>query len=189
MVCNVPIQRQGGKNKSQTTKQWEMHLLPSERPSKPLRELIVRLLDGALDPQQDGGLPLVQLAHLVVRVQLVGVLVLVALLDGPDQVHQQLVLALRREARVHVPVLLERPLRGDHVARREVAQPRLEEVLLDAVAHQVVVDGLLRHLLVLIDRLGVVAIEGGDVGYFEPELVREAVVVGRLSVSDWPCNT
>lgn len=151
-----------------------------------LRELILRaLLDVSLDPEQESRLPLVELAHLVVCVQLVGVLLLVALLDGLHEVDQQLVLPLAGEAGVHVDVLFESALGENHVLVREVADARLEEILLDAVAHQIVVNGLLRHLLVVLNGLLVFPIERGDVGYLEPELVCEATgrILVRLSVT------
>jgi hypothetical protein len=49
-----------------------------------------------------------------------------------------------------------------------MADAGLEEVLLDAVPHQVVVDGLLGDLLVVLDGFVVVAFEGGDVCDLEP---------------------
>lgn len=131
-----------------------------------LRKLIFgTLLNLSLNPQQQRRLPLIQLAHLIVRIQLVRELLLVALLNSCHKVHEQLVLSLTCKCGVHVAVLFERALRSDHILGRQVADTRLEEVLLDAVAHQVAVDRLIRHLLVVVDGLLVLAVYGGDVGY------------------------
>lgn len=144
-----------------------------------LRKLILStLLNLALNPQQQRRLPLIQLAHLIIRIQLVRELLLVALLDSPHEIHEQLMLPLACKCRVHVAVLFESALRSDHILGRQVADTRLEEVFLDAVAHQVAVDRLVRHLLVVVDGLLVLAVYGGDVGYLEPELVCEAVYGG-----------
>lgn len=109
--------------------------------SNHLRELVVRaLLNIILDSQQNCRLPLVELAHLVVRVQLVGELLLVTLLYSLDQVSQELVLSLPGKRWVHLAVSLQRSLRGNQILVCEVADACLEEVLLDRVAHQVVVE-------------------------------------------------
>lgn len=89
-------------------------------------------------------------------------------------------LALACKGRVHVAVLFEGALRGNHILGRQVADACLEKVLLDAVAHEIAVDGLVRHLLVVVNGLLVLAVQGGNVGYLEPELVCEATT-GRKS--------
>lgn len=58
-----------------------------------LRKVLLRLLDTALDPQQKGRLPLVQLAELVKLEKLISELLLITCLHGLDQVHEELVLS------------------------------------------------------------------------------------------------
>lgn len=57
------------------------------------REVFTRLLDVVLDPEENGRLPLVQLAQLVVLEELVGESFLVARFDGLDEVDEKLVLS------------------------------------------------------------------------------------------------
>ncbi|KAI6748398.1 hypothetical protein HG530_015678 [Fusarium avenaceum] len=137
----------------------------------PLRKLIVRLLNLVLDTNQNRCLPLVQLANLVKLVQSIGELLLALGLDGLAQVSQKLVLSLSAKRRIHVAVLFEGPLRSYQVAAGKVADASLEEIVLDAVFHKVVVDGLLGHLLVFLDGLVVVALDGSHVGDLEPQFV------------------
>lgn len=57
--------------------------------------------------------------------------------------------------------------------RGEVADASLEEIVLDRPLHQVVVDGRLADTLVLLNRLVVVALDGGQIGDLEEVLVCE----------------
>lgn len=61
------------------------------------RELVIGVLDTVLDPEQDGRLPLIKLAHLVILEQFFGEQFLVPGLDCLDKVNQQLVLPLGGE--------------------------------------------------------------------------------------------
>jgi hypothetical protein len=143
----------------------------------PLRKLIVRLLNLVLDTNQDRCLPLVQLADLVELVQSIGELLLAPGLDGFAQVSQELVLSLSAKRRIHITVLFEGPLGSHQVTAGKVADARLEKVVLDAVFHKVVADGLLGNLLVFLDGLVVVALDGSHVGDLEPQFVGQTVTL------------
>lgn len=121
-----------------------------------------------LHPYQDGRLPLIQLADLIVLEQFVRKLLLALSLDSLTQIRQKHVFSLRGKAGVHVAVLLERTIRGDHVSGGEMAYACSEEVVLDAVLHEVVVDGLLGDLFEVLDGFVVIAFHGGRIGNLEP---------------------
>lgn len=55
----------------------------------------------------------------------------------------------------------------------EMADSCLQEVVFHRPLHQVVVDGRLAHLLVLLDRLVVVTFDGCQIGNLEVVLIRE----------------
>jgi hypothetical protein len=74
--------------------------------------------------------------------------VLIAEFDGLRQVRKQHVLALLREAGVQLPVAVEGGVDADLVACAQLADARLQQILLDGPAHEVVVDGRLGHALV-----------------------------------------
>lgn len=142
-----------------------------------LCKFVVGLLDGILDAHQQRRLPLVQLADLVELEQLVGKLLLALSLHRLAQIDKHHVLALRSKLRVHLTVLFQSALHRHRVACSEVADASLEEILLDAVAHKVVVDGRLRNLLVVFDSSVIIAIEGSNVRDLQPELVGQSVAV------------
>jgi hypothetical protein len=49
-----------------------------------------------------------------------------------------------------------------------LANAGLEKIVLDGIPHQIVVNGLLSNLFILLDSLVVIAFDGGSVGDFEP---------------------
>lgn len=72
--------------------------------SRILREIFLRLFNTALDPEQNSGLPLVQLAQLVELEQFISEKLLITSLHGLQQVNEELVLACRLEGRVKLAV-------------------------------------------------------------------------------------
>lgn len=113
---------------------------PFSRPLR-LREILTRLLNRPLDSQQQCCLPLIQLTQLIVLKQFISKHLLIALLHRCRQIHKQLVLALLREGRVEVAVLVHGCVDADHVAGAELADARFEEVLFYGPAHEVIGDG------------------------------------------------
>jgi hypothetical protein len=57
-----------------------------------------------------------------------------------------------------------------------MADSSLEEVFFDGVLHEVVVDGAAGALFVVADGDGVVGGEGGEVGDFEVEFIRQSSI-------------
>lgn len=55
-----------------------------------------------------------------------------------------------------------------------MANARLEKVVLDAVSHEVVANGLLGDLFEIGNCLVVITLGRGDIGYLKPELIGEA---------------
>lgn len=140
-----------------------------------LQNVVLGRLNVALDLEQNGRLPPVELGELVVLKELGRELLLVAVLDGSDNVVEQLALAGGGETRVPVHVLAECPLGGHQVLGSNVAQAGLEEVVLQTPLGQLVVQTLLGDLLVLFNRLGVVATERGQVGQLDKGLVGKSI--------------
>lgn len=79
------------------------------------REVLALLLYGVLDPQQEGGLPLVQLTHAVVLEELVGEDFLIALLDGIGEVNKELMLACGWEGGIELAVALQSTIGTNHI--------------------------------------------------------------------------
>lgn len=82
-----------------------------------LREVLFRLFDIVLDPQQKGSLPLVQLTELVILEELIGEAFLVPRFYCLKQVDQKLVLSGRGKGRIDLAVGLKSSCSLDQVLK------------------------------------------------------------------------
>ena len=87
-------------------------------------------------------------------------------------------LPLLAEARIQLPVPVERSIDTNLVTSAQLADSGFEEVLFDGPPHEVVLDGGLGDLLVEGDRFVVVlAFQRDKVSSLEPELVCECLLM------------